>query len=332
MIAQLLLSVKCSRRIGWRASTRLASLFLVVALAFIGLSLRAVELGATKAKASRKPVSESAKATAWQDTSGKRVLCISANRLIVTEPNSLQVLGVERRDAETWAVRRQGLLETWKVSQGGGVLKTEIAGQSQEYRPLASAPSKCELRPFPLGKATKLSPERTHAIEEEIVRRLQVDQVAGRAARAGGPSADPVITENTAYLRGLLREVGWIDTSRFNAVASGNAVILAQHSRDLSLMMAVLPFVEHDFKTSPDGNQVFAVLYDRVQILLGLKQRYGSQLGVDSAGNPMVLPLEDPARVEEFRKSIGLSPLADYFEMAKELYPGKTIRMPRSDE
>lgn len=47
----------------------------------------------------------------------------------------------------------------------------------------------------------------------------------------------------------------------------------------------------------------------------------------------MVLPLEDASKVEQFRKEIGLPPLAEYLKLASEgLYGGKSIRMPHDDE
>ncbi|HEY2291356.1 MAG TPA: DUF6624 domain-containing protein [Thermoanaerobaculia bacterium] len=105
------------------------------------------------------------------------------------------------------------------------------------------------------------------------------------------------------------------------------------HSRDLSLLMGILPFVEKDYKEPSADNVVFAILYDGLQIDLGRKQRYGTQLGIDSGGNPMVLPLEDASKVEQFRKDLGLPPLAEYLQLASEgLYKGKPIRMPRDDE
>jgi hypothetical protein len=270
--------------------------------------------------------------SAWRETGSTSVLCLSDDRLILTEPGGLKVLGLEHKDPESWRVRNSGRLEIWKVSVSSDVLRTEVASRPREFRRVPVQPKECDLQPFPLGKAIELSPERRRSIEEEIVARLRRDQAPLKGEQGGGPSRDAVVAENTEFLRGLLREVGWIDATRFSIPASGNAVVLIKHSGDLPLMMAILPFVERDFKTSAAGNQVYAVLYDGIQIMLGRKQRYGSQLGEDSEGNPMVLPLEDPARVDEFRKLIGLSSLAEYFEMAKELYPGKTIRMPRADE
>jgi hypothetical protein len=78
---------------------------------------------------------------------------------------------------------------------------------------------------------------------------------------------------------------------------------------------------------------MYAILYDRLQLNLGCKQRYGRQVAKDSEGQPMVLPLEDASKVEQFRKEIGLPPLAEYLKLASEgLFSGKAIRMPRADE
>jgi hypothetical protein len=54
---------------------------------------------------------------------------------------------------------------------------------------------------------------------------------------------------------------------------------------------------------------------------------------VDSEGNPLVLPLEDITKVDQYRKEIGLPPLVEYLKLASEgLYAGKPIRLPRADE
>lgn len=147
-----------------------------------------------------------------------------------------------------------------------------------------------------------------------------------------GP-ASPVVIENRKYLEKLIKELGWIDLHRFGPEGSGNAIVLAQHSEDLPLMITILPLVEKDYKNSAGDPVMYAILYDALQLRLGQKQRFGTQTGLDSDGNPMVLPLEDASKVEQFRKEIGLPPLEEYLKLASEgLYSGKPIRMPRADE
>jgi hypothetical protein len=155
-----------------------------------------------------------------------------------------------------------------------------------------------------------------------------------KAMEAGvmGPTS-PVVIENREYLKRLIKKLGWIDLHRFGAEGSGNAIILAQHSEDLPLMITILPLVAKDYKNSAGDPVMYAILYDALQLRLGRKQRFGTQTGLDSAGNPMVLPLEDATKVEQFRKEIGLPSLEEYLKLASEgLYSGKSIRMPGADE
>ncbi len=98
-------------------------------------------------------------------------------------------------------------------------------------------------------------------------------------------------------------------------------------------MVAVLPSVEKEYKNGGGDPIMYAILYDALQRHLGRKQRFGTQMGLDSAGNPMVLPLEGASKVDQFRQEIGLPPLAEYLKLASEgLYSGKPVRMPRADE
>jgi hypothetical protein len=54
-----------------------------------------------------------------------------------------------------------------------------------------------------------------------------------------------------------------------------------------------------------------AMLEDRIRVLEGRPQRYGTQLDWDRDGRLSPLPLEDPANVEGLRRSVGLGPLEE---------------------
>jgi len=222
-------------------------------------------------------------------------------------------------------------LTTWKVSQQAASLRTEVAGQVTEYKRLGSVPAECDFKAVPIGPTREISRERADMISREIHEQMLKDQVAMKAGITGPTSR--IVIENREYLKALIQKLGWIDLTRFGHEGSGNAIVLAQHSEDLSLMMAILPFVEKDYKNAGEGSVMYAILHDALQRHLGRKQRFGTQIGKDSEGNPMVLPLEDASKVEQYRKEIGLPPLADYLKLASEgLFSGKTIRMPREDE
>lgn len=266
---------------------------------------------------------------AWSSLTGEQLLCVAGDQVWSPGTGVVKVLGVQNRGPKTWTIRDEDHLKTWKVLQQADLLRTEIEGQVTEYRRLRSVPEECGFAKVPIGEPREMPWEQRDAITREIHERmLKDDGMPGNS----GPTSRTVI-ENREYLKKLIHEIGWIDLRRFGKEGSGNAIILAQHSGELPLMVAILPFVEKEYKGAGDDSVMYAILYDRLQLNLGRKQRYGTQVGKDSEGNPVVLPLENASKVEQFRKEIGLPPLTEYLKLASEgLYGGKSIRMPRADE
>lgn len=268
---------------------------------------------------------------AWGGVTGKQLLCMEGDRIWSPGPNAVRILGIERREPQAWTVRDKGHLSIWKIFQRSDRLRTEVSGHVTEYRRLDSVPAECGFRVVPIRQARQVSRERADAISREIHEHMLKDEKAMEAGVVGPTS--PVVIENRKYLEKLIKELGWIDLHRFGPEGSGNAIVLAQHSEDLPLMTTILPLVEKDFKNSAGDPVMYAILYDALQLRLGQKQRFGTQTGLDSDGNPMVLPLEDASKVEQLRKEIGLPSLEEYLKLASEgLYSGKPIRMPRADE
>jgi hypothetical protein len=270
-------------------------------------------------------------AGAWQSEDGSSIVRFDGDRILDSEKGYLDIKKILSRDAKSGqiTVRDEGLRETWSVARQGDLLRLVRAGKPTSFHPLDHIPSEVELQPFHIPSASALPPERIKAIQDEIVQRMQRDQEVRKdpAKKAQMKSVD---ADNIHWLEGVLQESGWIDEARFGFKASGNAVVLVKHSGVLPLMEAVLPYMEKDAR---DFNEVFAILYDSVKLQTGEKQRFGTQLADGQDGHPLVLPLEDAARVDEFRKAIGMTPLADYLKLASAaLYDGKPIRMPRDDE
>ncbi len=103
-----------------------------------------------------------------------------------------------------------------------------------------------------------------------------------------------VKAENTKFLKDLVAEIGWIDSRRFGSIAADYAFLLAQHSQDIPLMLAALPKIKEEIETRRLEGDTYALLYDRIQLLLGEKQLYGTRMGKDPAGQPIVLPTRAP--------------------------------------
>jgi hypothetical protein len=194
-------------------------------------------------------------------------------------------------------------------------------------RRLSSKPPDLMLLPLDIPEPIPIPAEKARQIEGELSRRVQADQETQKhqfdrlwksppVTEQGLGTADLKIiataAENTAYLKKLVREVGWIDSKRFGATAADDAFLLAQHSQDLPLMLAALPWIKREVDARRLEGETYALLYDRIQLLSGEKQLYGTRVGRDSLGRAIVLPTEEPEKVEVRREALGMTPLSQY--------------------
>ena len=201
-----------------------------------------------------------------------------------------------------------------------------MSGQEQtSFQRQKEVPEGMELKPLPLGAPKAIGMARLRTIQEELAERLKADQ-AVRTDPTREAEMQRIDAENTGYLRKLVADIGWIDVPRFGAESSQAAFLIVQHSGELPLMLAALPCIEKDVRAKRVDGQPYALLYDRLKLYQGEKQRYGTQIGRDATGAPAVLPLEDKAKVEEFRREIGIFPLSQYLALFKEQSGGKDVK------
>jgi len=124
-----------------------------------------------------------------------------------------------------------------------------------------------------------------------------------------------VDSENTHDLQLLLKRYDWFTISQFGEEADHDAWLIVQHSPDARFQERVLRLLEPLVARGESDRKRFGYLQDRVHALLwGTSQRYGTQGTCSDSGEWQPLPLEDPERVDEYRRSIGLEPLASYKE------------------
>jgi hypothetical protein len=267
---------------------------------------------------------------AWQQVDGPGVVRVQDGQLVTIERGKLHIRGIVHYRQGSLVLRNSGELETWQAAlETANHFRLGHNGEVHDYRRLEHAPAAPGLEPLVLGPSSPLPPERVQAIQREILNRTEREQTMRRQRQAG---VQGILPDNANYLLSLVQEVGWIDATRFGQKVSVLATIMVKHTDNLALMAAVLPFVEKDLKDTGDG-QTYAVLYDAVQLDLGRKQRYGTQIGADAKGEPYILPLEDPAKVDGYLKAIGLGPLSQYMaDASKALFNGHSIRLARSDE
>jgi hypothetical protein len=278
-----------------------------------------------------KPVPDFAKGLlgCWQDDGDKdSVVCFEARKCIFArlgKPDTLRMRAIyEPGKVVTYSWGRKAEYLFRPTDQG--LILTGPDRKTKLYKKLEKTPAEVEVRPLPLGEAQNLSKERVQSIRRELADRTTRDQEV-RTNPAKRVDMEKVDSDNTSFLIKLVKEVGWIDVERFGAKASNDAFLLVQHSGHLPLMLAALPLIEKDVKAKRLDAQPYALLFDRLHIMLGEKQRYGTQIGTNEKGELVVPALEDPKRVEELRKSIGLFPLTKYLEFFEKENGGRPVRI-----
>jgi hypothetical protein len=147
----------------------------------------------------------------------------------------------------------------------------------------------------------------------------------GIAVRKLGP-ASPVVSalrklqamineKNLKGLEELLSSRGWPKRSLVGPEAAGAAFFILQHSNAEAQQKYIPLFEKCCRENEGDWNQ-YALMFDRMRMNQHKPQRFGTHAYLDpSAGSTNELyPLEDESRVDEWRKEIGLEPLADYLK------------------
>jgi hypothetical protein len=131
------------------------------------------------------------------------------------------------------------------------------------------------------------------------------------ARKAMGDAIDEVDASNLSELLKLVPPEGWFIISKYGRGASRAAFHIIQHS-NLELWRRFVPILEPLVAKGEVEGPDFALMYDRLEMNEGRPQRYGSQFKcVD--GKFQLHPLQDPSRVDDLRRAVGLTTtMAEY--------------------
>lgn len=267
---------------------------------------------------------------AWEKAGGGTQILFKEDQIVFLKNGNLSVAKVLKREPCTLGVRYQGLRATWTI----GVEQGTVTLKADEVYPLerlGKTPQELHIDRVVLPAPMPVSPEEVDAVKKELASRWERDQTSYKDPALKGKRAE-IMADNLRYLRELTQRVGWIDIPRFGKGAAAAAILIAKHGSDLLLMKAALPVVERDVKESGGAGEMFSVLFDELQITLGNQQRYGTQLSPDGKGSYFILPLENAAKVNEFRKEIGILSFEEYQKLVAEAYGLPTVRVAGSEE
>lgn len=120
----------------------------------------------------------------------------------------------------------------------------------------------------------------------------------------------------------------WFPISEFGEEASRKAWLLVQHSTDTNLQYKVLFLLDYFSRIGEVSLKNYAYLYDRLTLQFSaIKQLYGTQfVGKENSEAYYLAPyLGSLEEVEERRRELGMSSLAEYAKVMEEGYRRKVI-------
>jgi hypothetical protein len=267
---------------------------------------------------------------AWQRIGTNDLLLVAPERLVLHEHDHTRVAKILR--AAPLTIRYSGEVAFWSLSVDGDRLTLTRGTSAASFQRLANIPEELKLRPLPVARTAPLPEARVAETRTAVEKLRDREQAVMTDPQHTKEDVEALRGETLSWFETTLPDLGWVDAARFGEHTSFMAVILAKHTASLRLLSTILPFVEKDFRDSGSRAQAFAITYDEVQLFLGEKQKYGTQV-CGTPADPYVCPMVDPQRVHALRKELGLDPLAQYLEeLAGAIYAGHPVRMPTPQE
>ena len=173
----------------------------------------------------------------------------------------------------------------------------------------------------------ELAAELARMAEED--QRVRMGVSAPDAAALAAPDAwwrktmamNRVGVANTDRLREIVDEHGWPGRSLVGEEGAEHAWLLAQHaSSQLDFQRRVLDLLTAAVAAGEAAPRQLAYLTDRVRMLEGREQVYGTQFIRGEDGQPAPYPIEDPDHVEQRRAAVGLESLREYHERSSAYF------------
>ncbi|HFK5585274.1 TPA: DUF6624 domain-containing protein [Elizabethkingia anophelis] len=118
--------------------------------------------------------------------------------------------------------------------------------------------------------------------------------------------------ESVDIVAKIIDKYGWLGKDKIGKEANETLFLGIQHIDDLVVQSKYLPAIKDAVKKGNAEPWHLAFLTDRILMNQGKKQIYGTQKIITK--NPetsYIIPLENPEKVDELRKEIGLDPLND---------------------
>src|SRR5258708_23895488 len=124
--------------------------------------------------------------------------------------------------------------------------------------------------------------------------------------------------KNASRLQAIIVQIGWPTEFLVGERAAKAAWLIAQHAiSQPEFERSCLKLLAEAAREHTVPLWQPAMLEDRIRMFEDRPQLYGTQLQPDAHGNMRPYTIEDPERVDERRRAVGLEPLADILARAK---------------
>jgi hypothetical protein len=136
------------------------------------------------------------------------------------------------------------------------------------------------------------------------------------------------MAENTKSLKQLFSSHGYLWHNAIGEIATHQIWLMVQHAdRDIPFQEKYLKELKLAAKNKQASLLDLAYLTDRLAKNKGKKQLYGTQMNYKTIEDPVkgkiplmeLWPVENPEKLDERRKEVGLIPINEYLEMMKQL-------------
>ncbi len=153
-------------------------------------------------------------------------------------------------------------------------------------------------------------------LRDEILAMVTVDQNARpqpghMMSEAETAEMQRVDRLHAKRVREIIGAHGWPGRTLVGTDGAQGIWLLVQHF-EISDQDEYLPMMEAAVKKGEADGKYYAYLLDRVRVRHGQKQLYGTQYQVNAAGEWVREDIEDPAHLDERRRSVGMLPLAEF--------------------
>lgn len=166
-----------------------------------------------------------------------------------------------------------------------------------------------EVSPTRVGDPLRAELLSLAAADEAVRERLAAD---GSLFAGYHPEMEMVHRRNAARLRAIVDEIGWPGRTLAGEDGAHAAWRILQHSiGEPELMRGLLPAVAGAVEAGEARADDLAMLEDRIRVLEGRPQLYGTQYDWDDSASWMVPigTVEDPEGIDRRRRAVGLGPM-----------------------